>query len=88
MSNMKYCMFENTVTAIQQCIEEGLDESDWDFEKLLNTSTSKNEAKAMLKFIDLCCDVAEEFGDFEYDDEYFNHSEARLMVKNKFKDVS
>lgn len=87
MINMKYCMFENTVTAIQQCIEEGLDENDWDFEQLLSTTTSKQEARAMLKFINLCCDVAKEFGDFEYDDDHFNHLEARLMVKNKIKDM-
>ena len=53
MGNMSYCRFENTLVDLQDCAEyinetEGL---------------SETEAQAREQLIELCRDIAEEFGD-------------------------
>ena len=51
MSNMAYCRFENTVSDLQDCLEnmEGRDLSD-------------TEARARKRLIDMCVDIALDYG--------------------------
>lgn len=51
---MSYCRFENTLNDLKDCYE-ALDENP----KELN----EYEASARKKLIDLCCDIAREFGE-------------------------
>jgi hypothetical protein len=59
MANMSYCMLENTVKDMEDCINE-LEINDFDYEKMINESSSKSEKKAIKKFVELCEMVADE----------------------------
>ena len=52
MGNMSYCMFENTSGDLSECAE-ALQEG---------KELSESEGRAKERIIDMCCDIAEEFG--------------------------
>jgi len=57
MSNMSYCRFENTSRDLDDCYEkmnEGVD---------IEELSSEYEQKGYKKLIELCCDIALEYGD-------------------------
>lgn len=56
---MKYCQFENTVMAMEECIES-LEAEKWDIENMKQEASSDFEVNAMTKFVKLCKQVAEE----------------------------
>jgi len=56
MSNMSYCMFENTLQDLRQCANE-LQEPESMQEEL-----SETEADAKVALIELCCEIAEQCG--------------------------
>ena len=56
MSNMSYCMFENTLQNLRQCANE-LQEPESMQEEL-----SETEADAKVALIELCCEIAEQCG--------------------------
>ena len=60
MGNMKYCRFENTYNALQDC-----------YEAIANSDESPgvSEEKYKQKLIKLCYDVATDFSDETEDDE-------------------
>jgi len=62
MANMSYCRFENTTQDMDDCIE-ALEEHGWDLDEMMENASSKFEAKAMKKFVELCKDVADGFED-------------------------
>lgn len=51
MSNMSYCRFRNTVADLRDCLNV-IDEVD---------GLSEEEAKARLRLINVCCDIAEDY---------------------------
>lgn len=53
MSNMAYCVFQNTLVDLSQA-----------YDKLADyTCDSTEEAEARKKLIALCCEIASDFGD-------------------------
>ena len=53
MGNMSYCRFENTVSDLQDCYD-AMDERD----------LSESETKARRRLIDLCVDIARDYGEY------------------------
>ncbi len=49
MSNMAYCRFENTVGDLEDC-----------YDHLNDEDLSEHEAKARIRLINLCIDIAKE----------------------------
>lgn len=62
MANMSYCRFENTSRDIRDCID-ALEENNWDLAAMMEDASSKQEARAMKSFVNLCIDIAENFED-------------------------
>lgn len=65
MSNMSHCRFENTYRDLQDC-HEAL--SEVDSIEDLEEEANQYEKKYIRKLIELCKDIAEEYG--EPEDEY------------------
>ena len=57
MSNMSYCMFQNTLSDLRQCAER-LDEIGDNFDEL-----SKDEQRAAKRMISICRDIAEQYSE-------------------------
>ena len=64
MGNMSYCRFENTSNDMADCID-ALEEIDWNFDKLLESASSKFEKHGMKEFVEQCRLVAEVFEDLD-----------------------
>jgi len=60
MANMSYCRFENTLRDLQDCYHN----MDGSLEEL-----SKQERSAKQRMIELCKDIANEFGDCEEEED-------------------
>jgi len=63
MANMSYCRFENTLSDLRDCYEHLEDNPD---------DMSDTEREAREQMIELCCEIAGDFGDMErpyYDEE-------------------
>ena len=52
MGNMSYCKFQNTVSDLKNC-----------YESMQDSDLDSYEEKARKKIIDLCVDIAIEYGD-------------------------
>lgn len=55
MANMSYCRFQNTLQDLRDCYEH-MDEEE---------ELSKDERQAREWLIELCVDIANEFGEFD-----------------------
>ena len=55
MSNMSYCLFENTLPDLQECYESLVENNESDL--------SQTELGAKKAMIELCCIIAGEFGE-------------------------
>lgn len=60
MSNMSYCMFENTLSDLEDC-KDALSNYALNLENLLDKSESEREATIAL--VRLCREIADEFED-------------------------
>jgi hypothetical protein len=60
MANMDYCKFENTLGDLRQCYES---EDMWD-----DSDLNQWERPARKHLINLCIEIASEFGDNETED--------------------
>jgi hypothetical protein len=56
MANMSYCRFENTLPDLKDCQESLGDGED---------GLSESEKRARKRLIEVCCQIAEEYGDGE-----------------------
>jgi hypothetical protein len=52
MANMSYCRFDNTVGDLKDC-RDSMDDSD----------LSEAETKARARLIELCCEIARDYGE-------------------------
>lgn len=59
MSNMSYCMFQNTVNSLRECYYKL---SDNDMESSLKDFLSPEEARAAERLLDICQQIYSEFG--------------------------
>ena len=57
MSNMSYCRFQNTLNDLQDCQENLFDE------------VSEAEERARKKLIQICIEIAEEFENYDEDED-------------------
>lgn len=60
MANMSYCRFENTLADLRDCFEN------WDDAKEEDMST--HEQKAKINLLNLCKDIAIDYGELEEPD--------------------
>lgn len=61
--NMSYCMFENTVSDMRDCVRR-LRDWGWDVEELMENASTEHEKKAIANFVKLCREVSEEVEDY------------------------
>jgi hypothetical protein len=55
MTNMSYCRFENTLRALQDCSDNMDDTGEGEL--------SDSETKARRRLIEMCCNIACDYGD-------------------------
>ena len=67
MSNMSYCRFQNTLSALRDCYYNGMSDEDYAFGETGSPTgqhmLSKDETHARKALIALCVQIANEFGD-------------------------
>jgi hypothetical protein len=62
MANMSYCRFQNTLQDLRDCLDH--------MDERLDLVSDSDEYRAKEKLIQLCHDIAKDFGDFDSEDEY------------------
>lgn len=68
MASMSYCRFENTALDLQACLNdlgEALAEGKT-LQEFIDSRSSKYESRAVIELIDLCQEVADLYGEFEF----------------------
>lgn len=58
MANMSYCRFQNTLSDLQDCVDN-----------MENKDLSKDEKRARKAIIELCCNVADWYGSEDEDED-------------------
>jgi hypothetical protein len=62
MSNMSYCRFHNTLGDLRDCLEH--------LEEKLDPKNDSDEYHARERLIKLCCDIAQDFGDLDFEKDF------------------